>query len=334
MDNLYAFGLVQKEHLDIIFVNIHPVYLTSIRSTCKLFQDRVDAIIPHLYQKWVVNLPLHTIRKDTEKWKFKELVVCSLNMFPVPESRKLKRKDRVLVNALLNGYSEEECLQYIGDENIGISYSGEFHIVTEILFLAYKYDYKQLINEVKGKGFDIYRKLFSSLFQETNFERDDEEADISETIEQLLDHPHVSLDTYLSLLKICLSVEPGPHTDFILGLEAETFDEEEGNAYYPIGYFLALHVERTKLTSFLSSLGITANIPGNKTFHQFYNNHTIDSYTDLNSVTNIHGYAICVAIYRPHKYVELLRGNNIVNELINVFDRLVIHPYYSRVRNL
>lgn len=325
MDNLTAFGLNEPSLLDIIFVNIHPVYLVNIRKTCKLFHDRVKNIIPQLYQKWVVNIPLNKIRKDTQKWKFKELITCSLIMTPVPESMKLTRRDRILVNALLKRYPEDECLQYV-DSKVNVSYTGKFFTTTEVLFLAYKYGYKSIVNSYANELWSLHPRLFSCLFEGTVFELHDDDA-LSEVMEELLTHPHISIDEYMHLLKICLNEETGTNNDFILGLEAVEFDEDEGNAYYLIGYFLALHVERNKLMTYLTDMEIRANIPSNKANYQFYNNFTIDSYSNLESITNLRGYASCLSIYNPQKYVEVM-GNK------SVFDQKITHPYYYRVRNL
>lgn len=298
MNNLAAFGLDEISLLDIIFINIYPTYLTNVRATCKLFHSRINSLIPKLYQRWVVDLPLNIIKQDTEQWKFKDLIICSLTMSPVPDSMKLKRKDELIINALSKGYSEDECLQYMR-VYLDMNYRGR-HNMSKILYLSYKRGYKLITNLFRDSRWDIYHKLFSSLFEGTAFQLEDI-GDESEVIENLLYHPLMSIDEYMFLLKLCLTAQPESHIGFKLGLEAALFDENEVNCYYLIGYFLTLHVERTKLVNYLSSMNIVATIPGNKTFVEFFNNHTIDLYNDLDSVINTPGYLNSLCTYRPEK---------------------------------
>jgi len=326
MENLTAFGLNEISILDIIFTYIHPVHITNVRATCKLFYNRVTNIIPALYQKWVVDLPQNEIKDRTKDWKFDKLIIYSLIMSPVPESLQLPRKERLLVNALLKHYPEEECLQYA---QIGTCFSYcKFTNLDEALFLAFKLGYQSIIDHLRNGILnsyfratfnECYHNIFNAYFRGMPL-KPEENIDIGETMDKLLEHPHISMDTYLDMLKICLTLQVEEHSHFISGLQAQTLNEEYESFYYSIGYFLALYVERNKLNQFLTDLKITVNIPGNKAAYQFYTNHSIDSWIGLESIPNMRGFINSLALYRPHIYAKLpqnLRSG-----------RMTLNPYY------
>jgi len=147
LSNLYSMGLNELSILDDICLHIHPVYLTSFRLTCKLFEQRVKFNIAKLYQRWVINLPLETIKIDTAKWEFKHLINCALIINPTPESIHLdtRKYRRMIMNGMINGCEEDVCIQLFHAmyENLGIKWRDMYlsHMGHNLIFLSWKYGY-------------------------------------------------------------------------------------------------------------------------------------------------------------------------------------------------
>lgn len=286
--NLHNMGLNEVAILDAIFINIHPVYLVPMRSICKLFKERIDSMIPNLYQKWVINLPLNIIHKDTKKWKLKHLIKCSLIMFPTPKSHKLRNNIQVIINSIITQCNEDMCISLF--ENMffrkgkGLRTAPIYFIMMnhDLIYLSWKYGYHKLrerysdamskTNFLGNNQFTFINRIYEAYFNKTSI---DEYSSLPNNDNLLLvdalESKYIDMNEYCSIVELCLPVLD--KSLFVQGLEDQTYNVNGHGCYtYSSGYFLGSYLERSKLTKFLARNKIQVTIPINKEPYKIVNN--------------------------------------------------------------
>lgn len=165
---------------------------------------------------------------------------------------------RSIIDALLRGKSEEECLMY----PILFQQNGCYNTYEEIHYLSWKYGYERLRSKLElvlpkeeQLSYSIRNAVYQSYFHGTPFPSsfEYEYEYVCYSIEQFLFNPHItSISEYAKLVAITL-VSSSAIADFVRGLEAFTYNEEDADYYYIAGYFLGLHLPANELRLLVSA---------------------------------------------------------------------------------
>lgn len=132
---------------------------------------------------------------------------------------------RSIIDALVRGASEEECLMH----PICFQQNVCYNTYEEIHYLSWKYGYDRLRSKLEAVLleeeqllYSIRNAVYQSYFHGTSFPSSFEHEHICYAIEQFLFDPHItSISEYAKLVAITL-VSSTAIADFVRGLEAFT----------------------------------------------------------------------------------------------------------------